>query len=247
MRKLFYLVAATLFPLSVLAADMAPVSSMPEPAEEVLGHSWTGFYLGSVGTYAFGDVKDTNNAAAKKQDIDGWLGGVTVGYNHQFSNNFVLGAEGDISFGDVGKSWGGANQYDPYYGEDSMTAYGTARLRAGYAFDRFMPYVTGGIAWGRFEHTLGCNANRVVATNGCQNRRGGSAFETTKSDSDIGYVIGAGAEYAVTEKLSLKGEYLFSDFGKHKTSLVDPNYPALSERSFDTQSHMIRVGLNYKF
>ncbi len=231
------------------AADLMAVEAPEVPSvESAATFDWTGFYVGAAGGYGWGSVHDKNNPAATKKDIDGWLGGANIGYNWQFSNNVVLGLEADAFGGDVGKKWGGENAFDPYYGEDKINAYGTARVRVGYAVDRFLPYITGGLAWANFDHALGCDANRVVATNGCQNKRGGSAFYTSKSDTDIGWVVGVGAEYAVTDHVIAGIEYQYADFGKHKTDLFDPNYPAaISERQFDSSLQTVKATVKWKF
>lgn len=130
-------------------------------------------------------------------------------------------------------------------GGDSLKQFGTLRARVGYAVDRFLPYVTGGVAYGKFGHSLGCDAARVSATRGCQNRV--SAFDTSDTSSDWGWTIGAGIDYAVTNNLVLKAQYLYADFGKHGATLTDPNYPSLSSRSFDSSYHSVSVGLSYKF
>ena len=239
---------AMLTPQSALAAD-AIIQEIPVAAADVdTGHNWSGPYIGAFAGYGWAKQHDVSNPNAAEQKADDFLGGVTLGYNYQFDNNIVLGAEIDQSFGKVGKSWGGSNQYDPYYGEDSISNLGTARVRVGYAADRFLPYITGGLAWADLKHGLGCDVNRVPVTNGCQNNPYGlTSFETNKSGYEFGYALGAGVEYAVTDSISLKTEYLYADFGKNKVTLSDPNYPALSERNFKSSIHTIRVGLNYHF
>ena len=85
-----------------------------------IAYNWSGFYVGGHGGWGFGD-----GAFA-----DGFVIGGQIGVNMQW-NSFVLGAEGDGSFVD----WGSTN------------AVGTARLRGGFAFDRFLVYGTGGAAF----------------------------------------------------------------------------------------------------
>jgi outer membrane immunogenic protein len=89
-----------------------------------IAYNWSGFYLGAHGGWGWGSGAFD----------DGFVIGGQVGVNWQF-NSFVLGAEGDGSFTDGG-------------GTDAV---GTARLRGGLALDRFMPYVTGGVALEDFD------------------------------------------------------------------------------------------------
>jgi len=209
---------------------------------------WSGAFVGLHGGYGWGSIHDVNNPAAVEQDIDGGFGGVQIGYNHQFSSNIVLGVEADASFGDIGNSYDGRDksQYNSYYTEDKVEAFGTLRARLGYAAYGFLPYVTGGLAWGSSEHMLGCDRARVALTNGCA--ANGGEIETTKSDTSVGWVIGGGLEYAFTDSWSIRGEYLFHDLGKNEVTLRDPNYPAsISDRKFDTHFSTVRVGVNYLF
>lgn len=188
-------------------------------------------------------------AGAAWRDLTGGFGGVQGGYNWQLgSTPFVIGIETDISFGSISSSWGGTNQFDPYYGKDSATMFGTVRGRIGYAFDRVLVYGTGGLAWGEQEHGFGCDAARVAVTNGCQKKVGGKAFYVSKSPIDVGYTVGGGVEYALTRNWTVKAEYLFTDYGTNRIDLVDPNYPAAkTARNFDTTIHTTKLGVNYRF
>lgn len=241
--------AAALLVLSASTALAADLTYEPAPvAAPIEVFNWTGFYVGVHGGYGWGSTQDVSNPNAYGQNMDGWFGGAQAGYNYQFSNNVVLGAEADVSFGDINAKSNGANQFDPYYTEDKINAFGTVRARLGYAVDRFLPYVTGGLAWANVDHSLGCSvASAPGGSNGCENRLGGQAFDTSDSNTSFGWTVGAGVEYAVTNNWTVKGEYLYTDLGENTVSLVDPNYPALSERNFDTAFSTVKLGLNYKF
>ncbi|MEJ6783748.1 outer membrane protein [Aminobacter sp. Piv2-1] len=211
--------------------------------------NWSGGYVGLHAGGGWGTVLDVNNPRASEQDIDGALGGIQAGYNYQFSNNVVFGIEADVSLGDVGANFDGrtVSEFNTYYTEDKIEALGTLRARLGYAADRFMPYLTGGLAWARIDHTLGCDVDRVDVTLGCQ--ANGGAFETSKSDTSVGWTAGGGVEFALTEKWTLKGEYLYTDLGKNKVTLIDPNRPGspVNERNFETKFSQLRLGVNYRF
>jgi outer membrane immunogenic protein len=228
---------------TALAADLtyepAPVAA---PAEVF---NWTGFYVGVHGGYGWGHTQDTHNPNAFGQTLTGGFGGAQIGYNWQLQNNVVLGLEADVAAGNIGKEWGGANEFDPYYGEDKIDWFGTVRGRVGYSVDRFMPYLTGGLAWANVDHKLGCDRNRVAVTiGGCTN-----AFETSKSDTVWGWTAGAGVEYAITNNVTLKAEYLYTDLGKNDVTLVDVNYVGnpVNNREFDTSFNSVKLGVNYKF
>jgi outer membrane immunogenic protein len=113
-------------------------------------YDWSGVYVGVVAGAAWGDPDYNYNFEDASEstgiDIDGAFGGLTAGYNFQFGN-FVAGIEGDISVSDINGS--ALGDTFPCVDEGctlDVNWFGTGRLRAGYAFDRFLPYVTGGIA-----------------------------------------------------------------------------------------------------
>jgi outer membrane immunogenic protein len=68
-----------------------------------------------------------------------------------------------------------------------------------------------------------------------------------ESSTHLGWTIGTGVEYVLAEHLTLKGEYLFVDFGD--TSITTPSvggwWPTTTR--FSEQEHVLRLGLNYKF
>jgi opacity protein-like surface antigen len=56
-------------------------------------------------------------------------------------------------------------------------------------------------------------------------------------------------EYALTESISLKAEYLYVDFGDRTVEVFDPRqFPrdVLAYR-FDADAHVVRAGLNIRF
>jgi hypothetical protein len=81
----------------VAAATLAAFASVGAHAQE---DRWSGVYVGAHGAWADGKVKDVSNPQASTQDIDGWQGGVQVGFNKQ-SGNFLFGVEGDATFGSL--------------------------------------------------------------------------------------------------------------------------------------------------
>lgn len=245
MKRSIFLMLAFALASPAMAADLPPYAAK---APISAAYNWSGFYAGAHGGYGWGQTQDVSNAGAAERKTKGGFGGVQAGYNWQANGSpFVLGIEADASFGAISNSWGGANQFDSYYGRDTISTFGTVRGRLGYAFDRVLVYGTGGLAWGIEDHGFGCDAARVTVTNGCQNRVGGKSFYTSGNATNIGWTAGGGVEIGVTRNWSVKGEYLFTDFGQNAMTLVDPNYPAKSGRNFDTTFHSVRAGINYRF
>ena len=69
----------------------------------------------------------------------------------------------------------------------------------------------------------------------------------------MGWTIGAGAEYAFTDNVTLRGEYLYYDLGA-STVVTAPNqvagliFPGVyATAKYNYNGSMFRVGLNYKF
>jgi opacity protein-like surface antigen len=65
------------------------------------------------------------------QRVNGWLGGVSVGYDHQFANNWVLGVEADISAADIKYTENGPFNATP----QRIDFISALRGRFGYAWD----------------------------------------------------------------------------------------------------------------
>jgi outer membrane immunogenic protein len=101
---------------------------------------------------------------------------------------------------------------------------GSARGRVGFAFDRFLPYFTGGLALGDI------NANRP-------NFPGGSI-------SNAGWTVGAGLEVGLVSNVSLKAEYLYVDLGNFNCGLNCGLVPG-GNVSFTT--NVFRGGANVRF
>ena len=143
---------------AAFAADLAPAPAEPVAPVSAAPYSWTGFYGGLQAAYSW-SKSDVSNYSIQTGVADykgtvngsGFSGGAYVGANYQFENtNFVVGAEVDGKFGAID---GNDPQISsiPRAGAPSPTSTrikwdGAARLRIGYAFDRFLPYIAGGVA-----------------------------------------------------------------------------------------------------
>lgn len=97
--------------------------------------TWTGFHVGANAGYGFGQATTNIGCSA---DMDGFAGGGQIGYNYQMGQ-FVLGLEARLQAADLSVSGPGGSIKTDYFA--------TVRGRAGVAFDRFMPYITGGWAY----------------------------------------------------------------------------------------------------
>lgn len=163
--------------------------------------NWSGVYLGGQFGLGWGDVGDGN--------LDGPLAGGTIGINGQWGQ-VLFGAEAD-------GSWSGLK--GTFRNNDfEMNALGTIRGRVGYAFDRFVAYGTGGVAFSSLEKTSG----------------------RTDSATYFGWTAGAGMEVALTGNISAKLEYLYVD-------LDSQDFRFGRSQPVDLSANLVRAGLNYRF
>ena len=126
----------------------APRAYYPAPAPVYVPiYNWTGFYIGVNGGGGFGS---SNWDSTGSRDVSGGLIGGTIGYNYQFGQ-VVAGIEGDVDWSGIN---GTTNNSCPPGCKTSNTWLATVRGRLGYAADRFMPFITGGAAFGNIEASI---------------------------------------------------------------------------------------------
>jgi len=204
---------------TAVAADLslAPLYKAP-PVQVAPVYNWTGFYLGANGGGGWGHSFWNNSTTGI--NLSGGQAGGTVGYNQQLGS-IVFGVEGD---GD----WSGFKETNTTPGcpggcTTSDTWLSTVRGRIGYAFDRVMPYATGGLAVGDIR----------AATPGFA---GGTS-------TNAGWTLGGGVEVALPGNWSAKAEYLRVDLGGFNCTgcgAAPGNHVSLQENVF-------RAGVNYHF
>ncbi len=196
-------------------------------------YDWTGFYVG--GHFGYGDASfgpGTNplpeQGALLPHSATGLTGGYQLGYNRQFANRVVLGVEADATF--PSPTDGPALARSPALFHTTIDYVGTVRGRIGYAFDRLMPYVTGGFAWG---HTH-INVNDGDGVSGL--------FPV--GHYQTGWTAGVGLEYAVSGNWTAKAEYEYVDLSRQT---YDLSGFGLGSVNVDPRIHLFKLGLNYQF
>jgi len=249
--------AAALLALSgtALAADL-PSHKGPLVAPIVPIFSWTGIYAGvnaggvfsgsTVGTSGTAPFTVANVLADRRppfisKNDTGFIGGGQIGYNYQ-NGQYLMGLEADIQYVDVSTSFSrvgtsGANSVF----RKKLDYLGTARMRFGYAFDRWLPYATGGLAYGNATNT---------ATFFSAATAGQIDYFGSRSETYLGYALGAGMEYAVTNNISLKAEYLYYNLGGRNVAVDQRNFTLTTGSyisRFSNDGHIARAGLNYRF
>lgn len=220
-------IAVTAMSTAAFAADTS-VIYQTAPATD-----WTGFYAGIFGGVSSGpfDFSLVPTGLPSVADISvqggGVIGGAQIGYDVQF-NQFVLGVVADIGISNQRASASLTSGVNTAEIETGLTYLGTVRARGGYAFDDLLAYAHGGLAYGHTETSLKINGVDVP-------------LGLTNPDR-IGYVVGAGFEYKVSENISLQTEYSYTGFGDK--SIFDLGGGDLNQAlSF----HTVKAGVNFRF
>ena len=237
-----FIVIAALIGTPALAADMA----VKAPPPTVPAYSWTGFYVGAQAGYGFGNNRSSfsgfdpgDTPPALSPDGSGIILGGEAGYNFQ-SGNFVGGLEGDLAYTHVHGSATGVSVngvVQPV--EQNINWLGTIRARFGTVLaDRLLLFASGGAAFGGINVSSGFNPGVNCAVTSC-----GSG---SVSGTNAGWTAGGGLEYAWSNQLSLKAEYLFVDLGSK--SMTYPITLAVSQSTTvsEFRANIIRFGVNYK-
>lgn len=118
--------AAPVFAGSAAPAPVDPPVTAPVPVD--VSPDWTGFYGGWQ--LGYGSV-DSNIPGGG----DGFIGGVTAGYDYDVGN-FVFGGALDYDFADI----------DVGNGAATLESVFRAKLRSGYKIGQGLAYITGGYA-----------------------------------------------------------------------------------------------------
>jgi outer membrane immunogenic protein len=195
--------------------------------------------VGGVASYAWGDGKHCDDLTCSLPgivypdvDVDGWLGGVTVGYNYQMGS-LVTGIEADWSWGDVSGSSPDTDGFGCVGSCDTEVNWiGTVRGRLGYAFDHVLAYATAGVAFTEYDASIG---KPVLAQ--------GTTTETS-------FTGGGGIEYAFAQHWSAKVEYLYiHDFDDFAYDFEEGACGAPPGNCFARTDHInkVRLGVNYRF
>ena len=196
-----------------------------------LGVVWSGSELAANHVNFISDTGTYHNST-NQADVNP---GLQFGYLHHLDNNWVLGGEADFSYPSSDSQFSVANTTGTAIDRFSIRndLQGSLRIRAGYAFGRFLPFVTAGVSFG----SMG------LAYNG-----GDNAY--AKTTTQTGWVLGSGVEYGFLDNLSARLEYLYTDYGNALnlglpvvSGVTDPSGAAHST----LYTNVLRVAVNYRF
>ncbi|WP_162245145.1 outer membrane protein [Devosia sp. Root436] len=212
-------------------------AALAQDSPAVPDFDWTGLYLGVQGGYQAGETRVTEFFSATglptgytpHADMDGFTGGGHIGYVYQ-TGAAVLGVEADAELTNItGRHTTASSIF-----ETTQQWQASLRVRLGVtAADRLLIYATGGLAVTGFDNA----ANYLPGP-----------FAKEWNGIAAGGTIGLGAEYAISDHLSLRGEYRYSDFGRFDFDWFNIGGTGINASYEQTlKTHSVRAGLSYRF
>ncbi len=214
------------------AADLSVINSMPLQAPPPnANYDWSGFYVGGHVGYTRGNGTNTlfdPGPSAADSSFGSLFGGMQFGYNYLLPSRLLLGIEGDISFPNYLDDGIASARTTPFSAvTEKLDFVSTVRGRAGYAFDHWLFYATGGLAWSQArlleDPSVTGNEDKVLRIR-------------------EGWALGAGAEFAVAPGWTARLEYLYDRLGK--TGGTFSSGTGYESTTVDLSS--VRIGLNRK-
>ena len=195
-----------------------------------------------------GRARGNTPAAGCSSDDSAFTGSVVAGYDYQMGA-IVIGGLAEVAFVDI-EDYATAFSVTPtfYTFKRELDFTVAARARVGYAADSFLIYGTGGVVFGDSDTSFDTG-------------NGVNTFTLDEDNNDVGYQVGVGGEYKITQNISLSLEYLYTSFGEDDSTVrVGPGArpgvtfsartPAGTDLSiaddvFDY--HTVQVGMKYRF
>lgn len=238
-RKLAVSVLVSTLILSSSAYAHALMKDEVMPVSTI--HNWTGFYAGlNIGAVNH-TMKMTDNQAAsflatiEQVSNPKFTGGIELGYRRQLDLAQVSGVYGlelsaNFSNAQFKKQYGSPFALYQLSSENELQTVCLLELMGGIAADRTLLFVTGGLSWANISGST-ISQDPISFFNG---------FNTNKNV--LGTVLGAGVEYAFTDKIS----------ARFKVDVISPNtYTTYDnvDNSYEIANKIIQgtIGINYKF
>jgi outer membrane immunogenic protein len=206
-----------------LPAPFSGLGSLPVPFSWILPnykvlsapYQWSGFFASPLINYQTAQFRGGGGRTLK--DARGFTFGAEAGYNYQVGN-VVVGPAADLSYS-LMKGSANADLASLARAEIGWT--GSARVRAGYTFDRFMLYATGGVAF-------------------AQAKVDGPL--TSSTHVQPGWTAGGGFQYLWSESAIFQAEY-------RRVELQDKAFYALpyGQAKVGVVMNLINAGFYFKF
>jgi outer membrane immunogenic protein len=222
-----------------------------------------GFARGTAAAFAI-PVSWTRAPAAKAR-----LGGAPAVHNFWLAPSLIAGlkADPDRLRTQVGGGADLAAIAPPAFRAEAkreINSIGTVRARIGFVADEFLVYSTAGFTLGRTRSaavldTLGAGAIASAPGATSTNCLGAApnCFMGSASHTVTGWSAGAGMEYAITDRLNARFEYLYlsvaptdasGTLGQASNGCCGLTPPAsLNTRDESATAHVLRGGLSFRF
>jgi high affinity Mn2+ porin len=208
------------------------------PATPVAFDPWTGFYFGGHVGCSRGSGRNTlfdPDPTASEASFGSLFGGFQGGYNYLLPSRLLLGVEGDITFPYFLNDGTVTSRETPHsLVTEKLDFVSTLRGRVGYAFDHWLVYATGGVAWSlaRFLEDPGLvnPEDKILALR-------------------TGWALGAGVELPIAPGWTARLEYLYDHLGSTAQSTIygGPSFPSGTVyQSPAIDLHSLRLGLNWQ-
>ncbi|HTJ02331.1 MAG TPA: outer membrane protein [Methylovirgula sp.] len=236
---------ACLIALFILTSSAAVAADAPSPADappdvDRSGYLpppplpiWAGAYIGGDIGYQWGASSNTSIdnitgavASPPGSNPAGVIGGAHIGYNWQM-NSWVFGLEGNID----GSGVNGIQREGTLNVRTQENIQGSVRARVGASWNHVLAFVDGGLAIGSFQNSFSDVFSGAV-----------DSLNSTR----LGWTVGGGLEYALTDNWSIRGEYHYSDYGSYNMLLSNTRAGVFTARLHET-SNTALVGFSYKF
>lgn len=204
--------------------------------------NWGGSYLG--GQLGYKRNRETAEVTSPKPEavvdspeVRGEIAGIYAGFNKAIKDNIFAGVETDFLWHKT-RGVVSASKKDGDFGTLFAKWSGSTRVRLAWAYNRFLPYLAGGVTYAKFNATPPYVYSNYV-----------KEVLLSETNSRLGWTLGAGLDYAANDNILLRMEYRYNNYGK-KNFTVDLR-PEFSEEYVlnvkRTNYHELRLGLAYKF
>jgi outer membrane immunogenic protein len=238
------------------AADLPARMPAKAPIATSAPVSWTGCYVGAhagagwgrtvifdpnANGSTIGHFAPTPGDTINIQGTGAIVGG-QIGCDYQFATNWVVGFAGDFSWAKIdGQTndpfFGGKDGVNPLTLEAHTNFLASTTGRVGYAWDHYLLYAKGGVAWSHNKYTIN-NFGCVFL---------GGACYANASETRIGWTAGGGFEWSFAPNWSVLAEYDHYGFGTKSVTFFDAGQNVSVVFDVKPDIDVVKVGLNYRF